>query len=134
MIEAGRGGAIVLTSSTAGLKGGVSPGRWLDGKTDSGLPYTASKHAVVGVMRGLAVGLAPHSIRVNTVHPTGVDTPSLRLRLPLTSYRPDHRGATPSGSEPWRLPTAAARSARGTVRIELTDRLEGFEDRYNQTA
>jgi SDR family mycofactocin-dependent oxidoreductase len=68
MVEAGRGGAIVITSSTAGLKG-------LGGGIDSGLAYTASKHGVVGIMRGLAVSLAPQSIRVNTVHPTGVDTP-----------------------------------------------------------
>jgi NAD(P)-dependent dehydrogenase (short-subunit alcohol dehydrogenase family) len=48
---------------------------------DSGLAYTASKHGVVGVMRGLAVGLAPHSIRVNTVHPTGVDTPMVNNEI-----------------------------------------------------
>jgi NAD(P)-dependent dehydrogenase (short-subunit alcohol dehydrogenase family) len=37
--------------------------------------YVASKHAVVGLMRALALELAPHSIRVNTVHPTGANTP-----------------------------------------------------------
>ena len=35
----------------------------------------SSKHGVVGLMRTLAIELAPHSIRVNTVHPTGVNTP-----------------------------------------------------------
>ena len=39
------------------------------------LAYTASKHAVVGLMRAYANLLAPHGIRVNTVHPTGVATP-----------------------------------------------------------
>ena len=68
MIEQGRGGAIVLTSSTAGLKG-------IGGDNAGGQGYTASKHAVVGLMRTYANTLAPHRIRVNTVHPTGVNTP-----------------------------------------------------------
>jgi SDR family mycofactocin-dependent oxidoreductase len=68
LIDQGRGGAIILISSTAGLKGvgGSSPG---------GEAYTASKHGVVGLMRNLATNLAKHRIRVNTVHPTGVRTP-----------------------------------------------------------
>ena len=37
--------------------------------------YAAAKHGVVGLMRTFAHWLAPHSIRVNTVHPTGVNTP-----------------------------------------------------------
>jgi SDR family mycofactocin-dependent oxidoreductase len=63
LIEGGRGGAIVLTSSTAGLKG-----------TPNIVHYTAAKHGVVGIMRSLATEFAQHSIRVNSVHPTGVDT------------------------------------------------------------
>ena len=67
-IDRGTGGASVLTSSTAGLTeiGGDTPG---------GLGYTAAKHGVVGLMRSYANYLAPYSIRVNTVHPTGVNTP-----------------------------------------------------------
>ena len=68
MIERGQGGAIVLTSSTAGITG-------IGGATRGGLGYTASKHGVVGLMRSYANTLAPHSIRVNSVHPTGVRTP-----------------------------------------------------------
>ncbi|TQM04275.1 mycofactocin-coupled SDR family oxidoreductase [Pseudonocardia kunmingensis] len=64
MIDAGNGGCIVLTSSTAGVKGMAGIGH-----------YVSAKHGVVGLMRTLAVELAPHSIRVNTVHPTGVNTP-----------------------------------------------------------
>ncbi len=63
LIEQGTGGSIVITSSTAGIKG-----------TPNVVAYTASKHAVVGIMRTLALELAPHRIRVNTVHPTGVAT------------------------------------------------------------
>jgi SDR family mycofactocin-dependent oxidoreductase len=68
MIERGKGGAIVLTSSTAGING-------IGGETPGGLGYTAAKHGVVGLMRAYANYLAKHSIRVNTVHPTGVNTP-----------------------------------------------------------
>ncbi len=62
-----RGGSIVITSSTAGLKG-------LGDGTPGGEAYVASKHGLVGLMRALALELAPHSIRVNTVHPTGTNT------------------------------------------------------------
>jgi SDR family mycofactocin-dependent oxidoreductase len=68
MIEAGKGGAIVITSSTQGLKGAAN--------NDISLTaYTAAKHGLVGLMRAAAIDLAPHSIRVNTIHPTGVSTP-----------------------------------------------------------
>lgn len=62
------GGAIVLTSSTAGIAG-------IGGDSPGGLGYTAAKHGVVGLMRSYANQLAGHSIRVNTIHPTGVNTP-----------------------------------------------------------
>ncbi|MGW5715192.1 mycofactocin-coupled SDR family oxidoreductase [Amycolatopsis sp. NPDC003865] len=61
MIEAGAGGSIVLTSSAAGIRGHVPYAH-----------YVASKHGVVGLMKALSNELAKHSIRVNSVHPTGV--------------------------------------------------------------
>lgn len=67
LIAGERGGAIVFTSSTAGLRG-------FGGSQGGGLGYAASKHGVVGLMRTLANALAPYSIRVNTVHPTAVNT------------------------------------------------------------
>jgi SDR family mycofactocin-dependent oxidoreductase len=67
MIDRGVGGSIVLISSTAGLRGVLGPSR-------AALAYVASKHGVVGLMRSYANNLAPHSIRVNSVHPSGVDT------------------------------------------------------------
>jgi SDR family mycofactocin-dependent oxidoreductase len=63
IVAGGRGGSIVITSSAAGLKGYP----FLS-------PYVAAKHGLVGLMRVYANELAPHSIRVNTVHPTGVET------------------------------------------------------------
>lgn len=70
MVERKQGGAIVLISSTAGLAG-------ISGGSPAGLGYAASKHGVVGLMRNYANTLAPHSIRVNSVHPTGVETPMI---------------------------------------------------------
>jgi SDR family mycofactocin-dependent oxidoreductase len=70
MIRRGDGGSIVLTSSSAGLVGLAAP--------DPGsLGYTAAKHGVVGLMRAYANNLAPHSIRVNSIHPSGVNTPMI---------------------------------------------------------
>ncbi|KPI20343.1 Carveol dehydrogenase [Actinobacteria bacterium OK074] len=63
MIEQGTGGAIVFTSSVAGLRG---------------LPlladYVAAKHGVTGLAKTLANELGPYRIRVNSVHPHGVAT------------------------------------------------------------
>lgn len=59
--------AIVITSSTAGIKG--------TGSDKAGaMAYTAAKRGLVGLMQVLANDLAKHSIRVNTIHPTGVAT------------------------------------------------------------
>jgi SDR family mycofactocin-dependent oxidoreductase len=63
----GRGGAIVITSSTAGLLG-------LRSMNAASLAYSASKRGVVALMQSAARVLAPEWIRVNTVHPTGVRT------------------------------------------------------------
>jgi len=69
MIEQGDGGSIVITSSTQGLNG-----RGGDGSAAvSG--YGASKTGVVGLMRSWAHWLPPYWIRVNTIHPTGVNAP-----------------------------------------------------------
>ncbi|MCU1346861.1 MAG: carveol dehydrogenase ((+)-trans-carveol dehydrogenase) [Acidimicrobiia bacterium] len=65
MIDGGRGGSIVLTSSTAGMKG---TGTMKAG----GMAYSAAKRGLVGLMQVLANELGKHSIRVNTIHPTGV--------------------------------------------------------------
>ncbi|MET0453962.1 MAG: mycofactocin-coupled SDR family oxidoreductase [Mycobacterium sp.] len=67
MIEAGRGGSIVLISSIGGL---------------IGLPnlahYVAAKHGVTGLMKSLAIELGPFDIRVNSVHPSNVNTPMIQ--------------------------------------------------------
>lgn len=70
MIEQDEGGAIVLISSVAGLAGIAT-------NAPGSIGYAAAKHGIVGLMRVYANLLAPHSIRVNSVHPSGVDTPMI---------------------------------------------------------
>ena len=74
------GGSLINISSAAGIKGGPLH-----------TPYTASKHGIVGMSMALANELGAQSIRVNTVHPTGVATgmapPSLATLFGET--RPD---------------------------------------------
>lgn len=64
-------GSIVITSSINGLEPGPNYAH-----------YVAAKHAVVGLMRNIALELAPHGIRCNSVHPGAI-------RTPMT----DHQGA-----------------------------------------
>ena len=66
MIDAG-GGSIIIISSSNGLKGHTDGSGGWDG-------YTAAKHGVVGLMRAYAWLLGPKSIRVNSIHPSGVPT------------------------------------------------------------
>ncbi|MEW6636942.1 MAG: mycofactocin-coupled SDR family oxidoreductase [Actinomycetota bacterium] len=74
MIER-REGVILITSSVAGLKGLANQAH-----------YCAAKHGVVGLMRSLAIELAPHGIRVNTVHPGSVDTPIIKNQATYTLF------------------------------------------------
>lgn len=61
------GGSIILTSSVAGISGSPNVSA-----------YIASKHAVVGMMRNLALEVADRKIRVNTVNPSPVDNRMMR--------------------------------------------------------
>ena len=72
LLERG-GGSMILISSTAGLKGQPFL-----------TPYVASKHGLVGIMRSLSNELAARHVRVNSLHPTGVDTPMLNGMTGLT--------------------------------------------------
>lgn len=77
-LRAAGGGSMILTSSTAGLMGAENFGH-----------YVASKHGVVGLMRTLALELASDFIRVNSVHPTAVDTDMIQNRMTYQLFAPD---------------------------------------------
>lgn len=83
LIEQGSGGSIILTSSVAGL---VAYGNLAH--------YTAAKHGVTGLMRALAIELAPHKIRVNSVHPTSVDTDMINNSAFYSLFTGGQEGAT----------------------------------------
>jgi SDR family mycofactocin-dependent oxidoreductase len=74
----GRGGSIILTSSLAGLKGQQNLAH-----------YVSAKHGLVGLMRTLALELAPDFIRVNSVHPTSVDTDMVQNAATYALFAPD---------------------------------------------
>jgi SDR family mycofactocin-dependent oxidoreductase len=74
LLKHGDGGAIVITSSAAGFRS-MSPSYRTRSHGVAG--YNAAKHGVVGLMRYFATSLAEKNIRVNTVHPTGVNTPMI---------------------------------------------------------
>jgi (+)-trans-carveol dehydrogenase len=79
VLAGARGGSMVLISSAAGMKG-----------TPNTLPYTASKHGVVGVMRTLANEFGRHMIRVNSVHPGAVDTVMIQNESTWALFDPDN--------------------------------------------
>ena len=64
ILDAGNGGSIVLTSSANGLKAGPF-----------NMAYNMAKYGVTGMAKSFAMELAKDHIRVNSVHPGGVDTP-----------------------------------------------------------
>jgi SDR family mycofactocin-dependent oxidoreductase len=72
MLEQGTGGSIVITSSMAGV---IPMMRTLGGRTLGLLGYSAAKAALINLAQNYASILAYHNIRVNTVLPTGVNTP-----------------------------------------------------------
>ncbi len=78
LISQGEGGSIILTSSVGGLKAYPHTGH-----------YIAAKHGVVGLMRTFAVELGAHFIRVNSIHPTNVNTPMFMNEGTMKLFRPD---------------------------------------------
>ena len=64
MIARGRGGSIILVSSQMGHVGGVDRS-----------VYSASKHAVEGMVKSMAIEWGPHAVRINSIAPTFIQTP-----------------------------------------------------------
>jgi (+)-trans-carveol dehydrogenase len=84
LVAGGRGGSIVITSSDAGLKAYQNLAH-----------YVSAKHGVVGLMRTLALELAPHFIRVNSLHPSTVDTAMIQNDATYRLFRPDLQNPGP---------------------------------------
>src|SRR3954447_16001113 len=78
LIAGGQGGSIVLTGSVGSHKAMAYTGH-----------YIAAKHGVMGLMRSFAVELGEHSIRVNSVHPSQVNTPMTMNDVTFRLFRPD---------------------------------------------
>ncbi|KAK1185377.1 mycofactocin-coupled SDR family oxidoreductase [Streptomyces sp. NBS 14/10] len=83
IVAGGRGGSVILTSSVGGLRGHANIGH-----------YIAAKHGVVGLMRTLAWELGEHRIRVNSIHPTQVNTPMVMHEDTYRMFRPDLENPT----------------------------------------
>ena len=96
-LVAAKQGSIIVTSSTAGLKGNP----YL-------LSYVVSKHGVTGMVRALAHELGVHNVRVNAVNPATVDTEMVgpTFKEALTEAIADNPG--PAGIFTKSLPIAAA--------------------------
>jgi (+)-trans-carveol dehydrogenase len=73
----GNGGSVIITSSTAGLRG-----------IPHAAHYAAAKHGLVGLMKVLALELGPERIRVNTIHPTTVDTAMVQNEATIGLFLP----------------------------------------------
>jgi SDR family mycofactocin-dependent oxidoreductase len=78
-----RGGSIVFTGSSTALRTHQNTAH-----------YTSTKAGIVGLMRTLALELAPHFIRVNAIHPAGVDTPMIQNEATYRRFRPDVENLT----------------------------------------
>jgi SDR family mycofactocin-dependent oxidoreductase len=77
-LRANKGGSMILTSSSAGVKAVPNIGH-----------YVAAKHGVIGLMKTLALELAPDMIRVNTVNPTSVNTDMIQNAATYELFAPD---------------------------------------------
>ncbi|MDE2581430.1 MAG: SDR family oxidoreductase [Rhodospirillales bacterium] len=78
MAAAGTGGSIIHVSSQMGHVGGARRS-----------VYCASKHALEGLAKAMAIDLAPHRIRVNTIGPTFTETPLTRPFFADPAFRAD---------------------------------------------
>jgi SDR family mycofactocin-dependent oxidoreductase len=89
ILEGGRGGSIILTSSVAGNKAYPHVGH-----------YVAAKHGVIGLMRSFAVELGQRMIRVNAVLPTHVNSPLLMNEATYKAFRPELENPGPDDLAP----------------------------------
>lgn len=99
LVETGRPGSIVATSSTQSMV-----------CSELLVAYAAGKAGVIGLVRAMAVALGPYNIRVNAVAPGPMDTPMLRSGIPVGSeVERMHISRTPLGrfADPDEMASAA---------------------------
>ena len=103
LIAGGRGGSVILISSVAGLKSYPNIAH-----------YVAAKHGVTGLARALATELASHRIRVNSIHPTQVDTDMIQNEVMYRLFVPDVEHAS-------QAEFAAASRATGLLPVDWVE-------------
>ena len=106
IVRGGRGGSVIITSSAATeiISANIAH-------------YTASKYGLIGLMKVLAKELAPERIRVNTIHPTGVQTPMILNQPMYELFRPDLEAPTRADFEA----SARSHNAMGIFALETSD-------------
>jgi SDR family mycofactocin-dependent oxidoreductase len=87
-LVANGGGSVILTSSVAGLKG-----------LANSVHYNAAKHGVVGIMRSIGNEFAQQGVRVNSVHPTGVNTIMIQNKEVWGLFDPANPNPTQESAE-----------------------------------
>jgi SDR family mycofactocin-dependent oxidoreductase len=88
-LMAAGGGSMVLTSSVLGLRGQANS-----------VHYNTAKHGIVGIMRTIATEFAQHRIRVNSVHPTLVNTLMVQNEQVWALFDPDNPHPTQESTAP----------------------------------
>jgi (+)-trans-carveol dehydrogenase len=83
LVESAPGSALVLTASVGALKGAAGSGA-----------YISTKHGVIGLMRTLAIELAPQGVRVNAVAPGNVNTEMLVNQDTMRRFLPNVKEPT----------------------------------------
>jgi len=86
---AGGGGSVILTSSVLGLRGAANS-----------IHYSAAKHGVVGIMRSVAGEFGGHRIRVNSIHPTLVNTVMVQNEQTWAMFAPGNPRPSQESAEP----------------------------------
>jgi SDR family mycofactocin-dependent oxidoreductase len=106
IVRGGRGGSVIITSSAATeiISANIAH-------------YTASKYGLIGLMKVMAKELAPERIRVNTIHPTGVQTPMILNESMYKLFRPDLMAPTRADFEE----SARSHNAMGIFALETAD-------------
>ncbi|MBX6389429.1 MAG: mycofactocin-coupled SDR family oxidoreductase [Frankia sp.] len=91
------GASVIITGSTAGMMKGTTE---MMGNT-GGVAYSLAKQIIATYTEKLALQLAPHSVRLNAIHPTNVDTLLLHNEVVYKAFRPDiaQTGRTPTREE-----------------------------------